>query len=251
MRGLILVMALALLPATVSGAGGGGDLMDANVDVHDRQSLQRGAKLFANYCMGCHSLKYLRYNRLGEDLGIPEDLVEEYLIWDGSKIQTTMTNAMRAEDGKEWFGKAPPDLSLTARSRGSDWIYTYLNSYYRDPDQQTGVNNLLLQGTSMPHVLWRQQGIPELTHDDGHGDQGEDHGGGSGAASALKVPEDAGTLSTAEYHRMTRDITNFLTYAAEPIRPVRERMGVWVILFLLVFLGVAYLLKREYWRDVH
>jgi ubiquinol-cytochrome c reductase cytochrome c1 subunit len=253
MRVFVLSLALMVAPFAASGAGGGGDLMDANVDVHDRQSLQRGAKLFANYCMGCHSLKYLRYNRVAQDLDIPEDLVEQYLIWDGSKIQSTMTNAMRTEDGKDWFGKAPPDLSLTARAKGPNWIYTYLNSYYRDPDQATGVNNLLLKGTSMPHVLWRQQGIPELVHKD---DGGEGSAGDSGHASGkkateLKVPEGAGTLSSKEYHRMTRDITNFLTYASEPIRPVRERMGVWVILFLLVFLGVAYLLKREYWRDVH
>ncbi len=246
MRVLVLAMALMVAPVAANAAGGGGELMDANVDVHDRQSLQRGAKLFANYCMGCHSLKYLRYNRVAQDLNIPEDVVEQYLIWDGSKIQSTMTNVMRDGDAQDWFGKAPPDLSLTARAKGSNWIYTYLNSYYRDPDQPTGVNNLLLKGTSMPHVLWRQQGIPELVHKDGEGGSESDQ-----EATKLKVPEGAGTLSSSEYHRMTRDITNFLTYASEPIRPARERMGVWVILFLLVFLGVAYLLKREYWKDVH
>ena len=246
MRAFILAMALILSAGAAGAAGGGGDLMDANVDVHDRASLQRGAKLFANYCMGCHSLKYLRYNRVAQDLDIPEDVVQQYLIWDGSKIQSTMTNAMRAEDGKEGFGAVPPDLSLTARAKGPDWIYTYLNSYYRDPDQATGVNNLLLKGSSMPHVLWRQQGIPEPVYAESHGD-----GDGNKQVVGNKVPKGAGVLSQAEYHRMTRDITNFLTYAGEPIRPVRERMGVWVILFLLVFLGIAYMLKREYWKDVH
>lgn len=256
MRAIFLVMALFLMPSAAMAAGGGGDLMDANVDVHDRQSLQRGAKLFANYCMGCHSLEYLRYNRVSQDLDIPPDLVEQYLIWDGSKIQATMTNSMRQEDAKDWFGAAPPDLSLTARYRSPDWIYTYLNSYYRDPDQPTGVNNRLLKGTSMPHVLWRQQGMPELVEKNAGGssqDGDAEHGAdGSGhKTKVLEVPEGSGTLSEQEYHRMTRDITNFLTYASEPIRPYRERMGVWVILFLLVFFGVAYLLKREYWKDVH
>lgn len=246
MRALVLAMGLLLTWNVAGAAGGGGDLMDANVDVHDRASLQRGAKLFANYCMGCHSLKYLRYSRVAQDLDIPDDVVEQYLIWDGSKIQSTMTNAMRADDGKEWFGVAPPDLSLTARAKGSDWIYTYLNSYYRDPSKATGFNNRLLEGSSMPHVLWRQQGIPEPVYASG------EHDGDSKQVVGTKVPEEAaGVLSTAEYQRMTRDITNFLTYAAEPIRPYRERIGVWVILFLGLFLGVAYMLKREYWKDVH
>lgn len=245
MTRLAVAFVLAVFSGAVLGAGGGGDLMHANVDVTDRASLQRGAKLFQNYCMGCHSVKYLRYNRLGEDLGIPEGVVEKYLIWDGSKIQSTMTNAMRTADAKDWFGAAPPDLSLTVRARGADWVYTYLNTFYRDDTQDTGVNNLLLAGSSMPHVLWRLQGVAEPVYAESRGSNSELK------VVDVKVPEGAGTLSEDEFHRVTRDITNFMAYAAEPIQATRERMGIWVMLFLFVFLGVAYLLKREYWKDIH
>ncbi len=244
MRKLALAVLLCLAPTLAWGVGGGGDLMNPRVDVTDTASLQRGASLFSNYCMGCHAVKYLRYNRMAEDLNMPEDVVEEYLIWDDETIiQDAMTIAMTEEDGEEWFGVAPPDLSLTARSRGADWVYTYLNTFYRDDSQPTGTNNLLLEGSAMPHVLWRLQGIPEpVIEEDADGDE---------EVVGVEVPEDRGTLSEREYQRATRDITNFLAYAAEPIRAERERMGVWVILFLVVFTGLAYLLKREYWKDVH
>lgn len=245
MRRIAVALMLAVLPTLAGAVGGGhGTLMDANVDVTATASLQRGAKLFVNYCMGCHSLKYLRYQRLAEDLGIPEELVKKYLIWDGSEIHSTMTNAMREEDAQDWFGAAPPDLSYTVRVRGADWVYTYLNTFYRDPSRPTGVNNLLLPGASMPHVLARLQGIPEPVY----AENGHD---GEKVVVGVKVPEEAGVLTPEEYHRVTRDITNFLAYAAEPIQAYRQQLGIYVILFLLVLLGIVYLLKREYWKDVH
>ncbi len=243
MRKMAVALLLALLPGFALGAGGGQKLMDAHVDVTDTASLQRGAKYFANYCMGCHSLEYLRYNRMAEDLEIPEDVLEKYLVWDGSKPHEPMHTAMSSADATEWFGAAPPDLSLTARRRGADWVFTYLNTFYRDDDTATGVNNLVLPGASMPHVLWRLQGIPEPVY--GEAANGERH------VTGVKVAEGAGALSEEEYHRVTRDITNFLAYAAEPIQAYRERLGVWVLLFIALFTGLAYMLKREFWKDVH
>ncbi|MCS4504720.1 Ammonia monooxygenase gamma subunit [wastewater metagenome] len=243
MRKFAVALLIALLPGIALGAEGGQHLMNPDVDVSNTASLQRGAKYFANYCMGCHSLKYLRYSRMAEDLNIPEDVVEKTMIWDGGQVHSKMMSAMASDDGKNWFGAAPPDLSLTVRARGADWVYTYLNTFYRDPESDTGVNNLTLPGASMPHVLWQLQGMPEPVYGEGSG--------GSLHVKEVEVPEGAGLLSEEEYHQVTRDITNFLAYAAEPVQAERERLGVWVLLFIAVFTALAYLLKREFWKDVH
>jgi len=235
-----------ILPVAVLAAEGGAQLMDPHVDVTDTASLQRGAKLFTNYCMGCHSLKYMRYQRVADDLNIPDDVAQKYLIWDGAKLSDMMTSAMRASDAKQWLGRVPPDLTLVTRYRGPEWVYTYLNTFYRDDSQPTGVNNLLLPGAAMPHVLWRLQGIPEPVHAE------ETEGGETKVrVVGVKVPKNAGAMTQAQYHEATRDITNFLTYVGEPVRATRQRIGFWVILFLLVFFGVAFMLKREFWKDVH
>lgn len=247
MKKLLIALVFSLASTQAAAAGGGGDLMEAHPDVTDKASLQNGAKLFVNHCMGCHSMKYMRYSQLADDLEIPESVVEKQLIFDADKkIGDTMTNAMAAEMAEKWFGKAPPDLSLTARVRGADWIYTYLNTFYRDEDRGLGVNNLVLENASMPHVLARQQGVPEPVLKEVH----------SGESSKLAVvgvetPKGAGTLSEEEYHELTRDITNFMVYAAEPVQAWRERLGVYVLLFLIVLTFILYLLKREYWKDVH
>lgn len=255
MRKLACLLALVLLPGLAVAVDEAPRLMNAQIDLGDRASLQRGAKYFVNYCWGCHSLEYLRYQRLGQDLGIPDKLVEKYLIWDDSKITSPMITPMRANDAKDWFGAPPPDLTLVTRrhsgglntDRGADWVYTYLNSFYRDDKTAMGVNNILLPGVSMPHVLWRLQGIPEPVYKQ---TSSEDQGGGRKVVG-VKVPERAGALSPGEYHRMTRDIVNFLVYTSEPIQSTRKALGVRVLLFLIVFLGIVYLLKREYWKDVH
>lgn len=247
MRRLLIAIVFAVASGQGLAAGGGGGLMAAHPDVTDKASLQNGAKLFVNYCLGCHSMKYMRYSRLADDLEIPESVVEQKLIFDPEQqIGDTMTNAMPAEMAQQWFGAAPPDLSLTARVRGADWIYTYLNTFYRDDEQSWGVNNLTLPNASMPHVLWRLQGVPEPVLE-------EVKAGGSSKLAVVGVhtPEGAGTLSEEEYHELTRDITNFMVYAAEPVQAERERLGVYVLLFLVVLTFILYLLKREYWKDVH
>lgn len=243
MRRLLAIMLMVFAASSAWAAGGGGDLMDARVDVSDQSSLQRGAKLFANNCMGCHSAKYVRWNALPEALGVSMEMVESNLIYGSYTPGDTINAAMRSADAADWFGAAPPDLSLTARARGADWVYTYLNSFYEDPDASGGWNNTVLANSSMPHVLWRMQGVPEARYEAHNGEQ---------QISELVIPAaQAGTLSEAEYQRVTRDITNFMAFMAEPVRAKRQEMGIWVIGFLVIFTTLAYLLKREYWRDIH
>jgi len=244
MSKFLLVLLATLVSGSAIAAGGYANLMDAEVDVSDEASLQRGAQLFANNCMGCHSAKFVRWNALPEELGVSMELIEENLIWDsGYQAGDVMTAAMRSEDASAWFGAAAPDLSLTARSRGADWVYTYLNSFYVDPDASIGWNNTLLQNSSMPHVLWQLQGVPQPVYE--------------GSGDALKVAEivvpegQQGAMTEAEYQQATKDITNFMAFMAEPVRAKRQELGVWVIGFLLVFTILAYFMKREYWRDVH
>ena len=243
MRKLALILFLGLFSGGAWGAGGSADLMDAQVDVSNEASLQRGANLFANNCMGCHSAKYVRWNALPEALGIPMAMVEESLIYGAYTPGDTINAAMRPEDAADWFGAAPPDLSLTARSRGADWVYTYLNSFYQDPDASIGWNNTLLANSSMPHVLWRLQGVPEARYEESHGEL---------QVAGIRVPEgQQGNMTEEEYHQATRDITNFMAFMAEPVRAKRQEMGVWVIGFLVIFTVLAWFMKREYWRDIH
>lgn len=244
MRKFVLILLATLVSGSALAAGGYANLMDAKVDVSDEASLQRGAQLFANNCMGCHAAKFVRWNALPEELGVSMELIEENLIWDSSyEAGDVMNAAMRPEDGSSWFGAAPPDLSLTARSRGADWVYTYLNSFYVDPDASIGWNNTLLQNASMPHVLWQLQGVPEPVYEEQSGTM---------KVADIRLPEaQQGSMTPAEYEQATRDITNFMAFMAEPVRAKRQELGVWVIGFLLIFTILAYFMKREYWRDVH
>lgn len=245
MRSLILALALAIAPAL--GLAVGGDaypLRDADIDLTDQESLQRGGEHFVNYCMGCHSLKYMRYNRMAEDIGLDEaELRQEYMFNDAAKPGDRMTNAMRPEDGEQWFGTAVPDLTLVTRWRSPDWVYTYLKSFYLDADHTFGYNNAVFPNVGMPHVLASLQGVQEAVFAPAKGD--EEHG----PIEELKLLE-AGLLSPEEFDTMVRDLTNFLTYVGEPMRLERRRLGVYVILFLGVFVYFAYLLKKEYWKDV-
>lgn len=244
MRKMLLILLLLAAPAAALAAEGV-PLMNARADVTDIPSLQRGAKLFVNYCAGCHAAKHMRFTRLAADLNLPEDLVEQYLIFTGAKIGDTMTSAMDPQDGVRWFGVAPPDLTLTARRRGADWVYTYLNSFYRDDNRPLGVNNLVFPDVGMPHVLWDLQGIPAPVYADGNG---QDDGL---RIVGIRVPENGGQMTEREYHEATRDLTNFLVYMSEPIKAYRQSLGIKVLLFLFVFLVLALLLKREYWKDIH
>ncbi|ROU07308.1 cytochrome c1 [Lysobacter enzymogenes] len=232
-----------LLVSVTAYASGGGDLLQSGTDLSDRASLQRGAQLYMNYCSGCHSLKYLRYSRMAEDLGLTEDEVMNNLNFTGAKFGEQIQVNLTAEHANQWFGKMPPDLSLITRVRGSDWVYTYLNQFYLDETRPLGWNNKLFPNASMPNPLWELQGLQ-------HAEYGEkDKATGERPVHGLKV-EQAGKLDEAGFRTATRDITAFLEYAGEPAALKRQSLGVWVILFLALFTFLAYLLKTEYWRDV-
>lgn len=245
--GAMSVLASALMFLMASGqvvAAGNTHLEASGANVHDTASLQRGAKWYTNYCFGCHSLSYMRYNRLAKDLNLSEEAVMQNLVFSDAKFGDTMDIAMNPGQAAVWFGKTPPDLSLTGRSRGADWVYNYLLGFYVD---STGNwNNTVLVNASMPHVLWELQGIQtpiyrQETSEEGFTHEVIDH-------FEITTP---GTQTAEEYEETARDIAAFLEYVGEPAKLQRKNIGVWVILFLVLFTLIAYLLKAEYWRDVH
>lgn len=248
----LIVAAVACLLPIFAQASSGGYTETVHLQPDNKASLQRGARTYVNYCIGCHSLGYLRYNRMATDLGLPADIVEENMIFTSNangkphKVTDMMDSAMTTEYAKGVFGVAPPDLSLTARSRGVDWVYTYLKTFYVDESRRTtGHNNLAFPDVGMPNVLWELQGLQRAVYieeDDGHGEMHEVFEGFE------QITE--GQLSAAEYDKVIRDLVNFLHYAAEPGRAQRISMGIWVMLFLFVFTAGAYVLKKEWWRDV-
>jgi ubiquinol-cytochrome c reductase cytochrome c1 subunit len=241
---LLITMGL-LCAGTALAEEGEIKLMRADTDIKNTESLERGARNFMNDCSGCHSLKYLRYSRMAADLKIPESELVKNLIFTSAKPFEEITTAMPA-DSADWFGKPPPDLTLMARERGRDYIYSYLHGFYADKTRPWGVNNLYLAGTAMPHVLYYRQGLQKPVYQsekDAHGD--------AKMVLAGVVPMTPGSMKPEEYDQYVRDIANFLDYAAEPIKQTRESMGIFVMLFLLVFFVFAYLLKKEYWKDVH
>ena len=234
----------ALLLSFSAAAAEGGDTLQAGNDLGDRASLQRGAKLFVNYCSGCHSLQYLRYSRMAEDLGLTEEEVMQNLNFTGAKFGEQIKASLPNDAATKWFGKAPPDLSVISRVRGSDWIYTYLKSFHIDESRPLGWNNKLFPNASMPNPLWELQGIQ-------HAEYGEpDAATGEKPVVGLKLSQ-PGKQNAQEFDQTVRDITNFLEYAGEPAALKRQGMGVWVVLFLAALSLLAYLLKEEYWRDVH
>ena len=222
----------------------------ANTNVTDMPSVQRGARTFVSYCLGCHGLKYQRWSRLGTDLSIPEELLQKELVPPGDKSTDYILTTLPAKDAETWFGKAPPDLTLMARARSANYLYQYLKTFYVDPARQTGANNLRLPSTAMPHVLSELEGLKRAVFRDvmkrgeggqfGH-EQVFDH-------FELVAP---GRMSAAEYDGFVRDTVNFLDYVSEPTQAARRALGVWVVLFLLLFTWLAWLVKREYWKDVH
>ena len=218
------------------------ELDPANNNVANTASLQRGAKYFVNYCLGCHSAEYVRYNRLAEDLQLSEDQLVENLMFTGEQPFDTMSIAMAPEDSARWFGITPPDLSLIARSRGTDYLYTFLRSFYIDESSPTGVDNVVLAGTAMPHVLWELQGLQTAVMEPDPEHEGEEH-----LVLELTTP---GSLSEEEYDAVVRDIVNFLDYIGEPMQLERQSLGIRVIAFLLVLLLISYMLKKEIWKDV-
>ena len=240
----LAVFASGLLISFSAFAAGGGATLQAGNDLSDRASLQRGAQLYMNYCAGCHSLKYMRYARMAEDLGLTEDEVMKNLNFTGAKFGEQVQVSMPAAGGEKWFGKMPPDLSVISRVRGSDWIYTYLKSFYLDESRPLGWNNKLFPNASMPNPLWELQGLQHAEFGPVDPATGERH------VEGLKVAQ-AGRQSAQEFDQTARDITNFLEYVGEPAALKRQSVGVWVILFLAALTFLAYLLKQEYWKDVH
>lgn len=238
----LALMAVLLLPASAFAAEGGLTEQAGN-DLSDRASLQRGAQLYMNYCSGCHSLKYMRYSRMAEDFGLTEEEVMKNLNFTGAKFGEQIQVSMPRDQSAKWFGVTPPDLSLVSRVRGSDWIYTYLKSFYLDETRPVGWNNTLFPNASMPNPLWELQGLQ-------HAELGEPDAIGDRHVEALEVTQ-PGRQTADEFNQTARDITNFLEYVGEPAALKRQAMGVWVILFLVFLTFLAYLLKQEYWKDVH
>lgn len=240
----LFALLLAVVPALGFAAGPGPVLESSGTDLSDKASLQRGAGLYMSYCSGCHALSMHRYSRIAADLELPAELVEANLMPGQAKIGENIRTGINAGDGNAWFGKAAPDLSLVARAKlgGPDWVYSYLKGFYIDESRPMGWNNTVFPGASMPNVLWELQGIQRPVYDQGH----------DGAPHLAKLElASPGRLSPAEFDQVARDISAFLQYVAEPAALKRESVGVWVILFLALFTFIAYLLKVEYWRDVH
>lgn len=247
---LFMAAAVMLMPALAT-ASGGAALLDAPIDINDKESLRRGAKAFGDYCYSCHAASFMRFNRIAKDLEMSEEDVRDMLIHtrgkkgDPTKIGALMKVSMTDDYAKNAFGAAVPDLSLAARARGADWVYTYLRSFYVDPYRPTGMNNTVFPDVGMPHVLWRLQGLQEPVYKTVmHGDV---------EVEELKGFEQvqAGTLSRVEYDMFLGDLVNFMVYVAEPVQVERRSLGWKVLLFLVVFFGFAYALKKEYWKDVH
>lgn len=246
MKKLILFFMIAIVSLNAT-ASGDEALLPVTINVRDTASLQRGAKLFMNYCSGCHSLRYLRYNRMANDLGlttfdgaVDTDLLENNLIFTSAKIHDPIQISMPEEDALQWFGRVPPDLSLSARERGASWLYTYLKSFYADPKRPFGANNILIPDVSMPNVLQPLSGIVIAQN------LSADHN-----LPVHLVHVERGEMTQQQFDSAVQDLVTFLVYAAEPVKLVRYKIGIFVILFLIVFTIVAYRLKKNYWRDVH
>ena len=216
-RVLFVILSMAVAGGSFAAGGGNENLDSVFINLDDRESLQKGAKTFANYCLSCHSIKFMRYNRMADDLGISEEVLRANFLQPLQKPGDQMDVNMSEEDAKRWFGTVPPDLSLTARSRSPEWIYTFLRSFHEDEKSVTGWNNDVFEDVAMPHVLYKLQR-----------DQ-----------------------SPEQYDETVRELANFFVYVAEPVKLVRYTIGIWVLIFMGVFTIIAYFLKKEFWKDIH
>ncbi len=255
MKRLLAVLLIALLPALSFATEHAADLESVDIDVSDKAALQDGARTFVNYCMGCHSAKFQRYERVADDLGIPHDLMLEKLAPAGAKIGDHMTIGMQPADAKTWFGAAPPDLTLVARVRGTDWLYGYLRSFYEDPTRPWGVNNTVVPNVAMPNVLEGLQGRQRLgCREVQRRGMEEEHAGmplTDEACDQLVAVPNTGTLTEAQFNEKIKNLVTFLAYSANPDKLRHQRIGTYVLLYLAVLLILAYLLKREFWKDIH
>ena len=277
LAGAVLAAGALLVPAAHAAGGPAARMEQITIDPHDNASLQRGARLFVNYCLNCHTAKYMRYNRL-TDIGLTEAQIAENLVFGGhfvpqaggtaqwvpAKIGDTMQVAMRPADAKAWFGAPPPDLSVESRVRGAQWLANYLIGFYRDESSATGWNNLVFPNVGMPHALWELSGIQRVVVQE-FATQAEAQGAAIAAKSlalvdalpnhkyAMKtlVVDVPGTMNPAQYRSAVADLVNFMQFVGEPSRNTRQRLGLVVLIFLSLLFGLAYWLKREYWKDVH
>jgi len=255
MKNLIATLLISLAPSIVFAAGGNVHLDEVEINLNNKASLQRGAKLFVNYCLNCHAASYMRYSRMAKDIGLTDEQVVENMIFPADfskekqgkpkKSGQLMTVAMSEDDGKQFFGTAVPDLSVVARSRGADWIYTYLKSFYIDEARPFGVNNTTFPSVGMPHVLWELEGLKKAvktktTDADGHEVET--------VVFETVVP---GSMSPVEYDNAMTDLVNYLVYMGEPAKLKRYTMGVYVLGFLFILFVVSYAMKKEFWKDVH
>lgn len=241
---LLLAALIAVLPAVVQASDADIPLDKAPINLNNQESLQRGARLFVNYCLNCHSANYMRYNRLA-DIGLTDEQIKNNLLFTGGKVGDTMTVAMPHEDAKLWFGKAPPDLTVEARARTADWLYTYLRGFYRDDSRSTGWNNVAFPDVGMPHVLWELQGQQVLETSERTDVEGVK------TVTRKLVLEQPGSMSRTAYDAAAADLVNYMVYMAEPGQQHRKKLGVVVLLFLGLFFVVSYYLKKEFWKDVH
>jgi ubiquinol-cytochrome c reductase cytochrome c1 subunit len=234
------IFLLAAVPLLAVASEGNLHLDKAPVNLADQESLQRGARIFVNNCLNCHSAASMRYARM-QDIGLTEDQIKDNLMFAAEKPGETMKVAMSKADAKAWFGATPPDLSVIARSRGADWLYTYLRSFYRDETRPTGWNNLVFDKVGMPHVMWNLQGelVPRFKKDGEHEE-----------IEGLELAK-PGSVTLAEYDAMVGDLVNYLTWMGEPAQLKRKQLGLIVLAFLAIFFVVAYYLKKEYWKDIH
>lgn len=240
-----LVALVALFVVAESFAAGGGAQLDpADIDPGNISSLQRGARNFMNYCSGCHSAQYVRFNTIGKYLDLSEEQLVDNLMFNADKTFETIKASMPAADAARWYGTPPPDLSLMARAKGADYVYNFLRSFYLDPESPTGVDNVVLAGTSMPNVLWELQGYQNAIF--------TEHTVDGVTSSQFEGFEHvtAGTLDAEDFDELVRDTVNFLAYIAEPIRSDRRKLGVWVLMYLIVFWIIALMLKKQIWKDV-
>ena len=241
----VLALGACFVASQGYAAGGTSHFEPAELEPGNVASLQRGARNFMNYCAGCHSAQYVRYNTIGKDLDLSEEQLIDNLMFNAEKTFETIQASMPAEDAKRWYGKAPPDLSLMARAKGVDYVYNFLKGFYVSKDSPTGVNNVVLQGTSMPHVLWELQGFQTANF--------EDHENEDGSVTTTFTgfePLSAGSMDAEDYDDFVRDTVNFLAYIAEPVRSDRRKLGVWVLMFLIFFFILATQLKKAIWKDV-
>ena len=242
-----LLLAAAGLPVAVPAAGESGVMMEnIEIKLHDQRAMQRGAGLFVNYCLSCHSAKYMRYGRMAQDLQLPEEMVEENMIFSGARINDAMLTTISAEDGKDWFGVAPPDLSLVARLRGPKWLYNYLRSFYVKEDSASGWSNIVFENVAMPNVLYELQGVRHAVFET----EIDEYGNSNRVFTRFEEIR-PGSMSGEEFDQAVADLTHFLVYMGEPSKQTRIRYGIWVMLFMAVFGLLAWRLKKEYWRDVH